>query len=131
MALIQRLASLTPTGRARVPAAWALDDFANTIFSFAVVSNAIGLWLVDDARFGERDGNFLLSLAIVISVGLNAIVSPILIVISPLWCTTPRPHSRPLSTATGTTGKPTARYRAAKPDFNGGVSPGPTRVPSG
>ena len=64
MALIQRLASLTPTGRARVPAAWALYDFANTIFSFAVVSNAIGLWLVDDARFGERDGNFLLSLAI-------------------------------------------------------------------
>jgi len=78
VALIQRLASLTPSGRARVPAAWALYDFANTIFSFAVVSNAIGLWLVDDSRFGERDGNFLLSLAIVISVGLNAIVSPIL-----------------------------------------------------
>jgi UMF1 family MFS transporter len=78
VALIQRLASLTPTGRARIPAAWALYDFANTIFSFAVVSNAIGLWLVDDSRFGERDGNFLLSLAIVISVGLNAIVSPVL-----------------------------------------------------
>ena len=29
-------------------------------------------------QFGERDGNFLLSLAIVVSVGLNAIVSPIL-----------------------------------------------------
>jgi len=78
VALLQRLASLTPSGRARVPAAWALYDFANTIFSFAVVSNAIGLWLVDDSRFGERDGNFLLSIAIVISVGLNAIVSPIL-----------------------------------------------------
>jgi UMF1 family MFS transporter len=72
------LAALTPSGKAIVPASWALYDFANTIFSFAVVSNAIGLWLVDDARFGERDGNFLLSLAIVISVGLNAIVSPIL-----------------------------------------------------
>jgi UMF1 family MFS transporter len=76
--LIGRLGALTPSGRAIVPASWALYDFANTIFSFAVVSNAIGLWLVDDARFGERDGNFLLSLAVVISVGLNAIVSPIL-----------------------------------------------------
>ena len=76
--LIERLAALTPSGRAIVPASWALYDFANTIFSFAVVSGAIGLWLVDDSRFGERDGNFLLSLAIVISVGLNAIVSPIL-----------------------------------------------------
>jgi UMF1 family MFS transporter len=72
------LRGLTPSGRAIVPAAWSLYDFANTIFSFAVVSGAIGLWLVDDARFGERDGNFLLSVAIVVSVGLNAIVSPIL-----------------------------------------------------
>ena len=76
--MLRRLAALTPSGRAIVPASWATYDFANTIFSFAVVSNAIGLWLVDDAQFGERDGNFLLSLAIVISVGLNAIVSPIL-----------------------------------------------------
>jgi MFS transporter, UMF1 family len=76
--LAGRLAALTPSGRAIVPASWATYDFANTIFSFAVVSNAIGLWLVDDAQFGERDGNFLLSLAIVVSVGLNAIVSPIL-----------------------------------------------------
>ena len=75
---MQALARLTPSGKARVPVAWALYDFANTIFSFAVVSNAIGLWLVQDAQFGERDGNFLFSLAIVASVGLNAIVSPIL-----------------------------------------------------
>jgi UMF1 family MFS transporter len=75
---MQALAALTPTGRARVPVAWSLYDFANTIFSFAVVSGAIGLWLTEDAQFGERDGNFLFSLAIVISVGLNAIVSPIL-----------------------------------------------------
>ena len=76
--MIQRLAALTPSGQARVPAAWALYDFANTIFSFAVVSNAIGLWLTDLGQFGERDGNFLLSIAIVVSVGLNALVSPIL-----------------------------------------------------
>ncbi|MEW5991719.1 MAG: MFS transporter [Chloroflexota bacterium] len=75
---MQALAALTPTGRARVPVAWSLYDFANTIFSFAVVSGAIGLWLTDEVRFGERDGNFLLSLGIVISVGLNALVSPIL-----------------------------------------------------
>ena len=72
------LRGLTPSGRASVPVAWSLYDFANTIFSFAVVSGAIGLWLVDDARFGERDGNLLLSIAIVVSVGLNAVVSPIL-----------------------------------------------------
>lgn len=76
--MFQRLAALTPTGRARVPAAWALYDFANTIFSFAVVSGAIGLWLTDTTQFGEKDGNFLLSVGIVVSVGLNALVSPIL-----------------------------------------------------
>ena len=75
---MQRLAALTPSGQARVPAAWAMYDFANTIFSFAVVSGAIGLWLTDTGQFGERDGNFLLSVAIVVSVGLNAIVSPVL-----------------------------------------------------
>ncbi len=70
--------ALTPSGRGIVPVAWATYDFANTIFSFVVVSGAIGLWLTDTAQFGERDGNFLLSVAIVASVGLNAIVSPIL-----------------------------------------------------
>jgi UMF1 family MFS transporter len=70
------LAGLTPSGRAIVPASWALYDFANTIFSFAVVSGAIGLYLVD--QFGERDGNLWLSIAVVVSVGINALVSPIL-----------------------------------------------------
>jgi UMF1 family MFS transporter len=78
MALLARLGGLTTSGRARVAVAWATYDFANTIFSFAVVSSAIGLWLVADNRFGERDGNFVLSLAVVVSVGLNALVSPIL-----------------------------------------------------
>ena len=72
------LAGLTPSGRAVVPASWALYDFANTIFSFAVVSGAIGLYLVNDNQFGERDGNALLSIAVVVSVGINALISPIL-----------------------------------------------------
>jgi MFS transporter, UMF1 family len=71
-------AALTPSGRAIVPVGGALYDFANTIFSYAVVSFAIGLWLTDDARFGEGTGNLALSLAIVASVGLNALASPIL-----------------------------------------------------
>src|SRR5438128_7255248 len=78
MGLLARLGGLTASGMARVAVAWSLYDFANTIFSFAVVSSAIGLWLVADSRFGERDGNFVLSVAVVVSVGLNAIVSPIL-----------------------------------------------------
>ena len=41
------LGALTPSGRAIVPAAWAIYDFANTIFSFAVVSSAMGVWLTD------------------------------------------------------------------------------------
>ena len=72
------LAGLTPSGRTIIPVAWALYDFANTIFSFAVVSGAIGLYLINDHRFGERDGNLLLSVAIAVSVGINARVSPIL-----------------------------------------------------
>ena len=77
---IDRLAGLTPSGRAIVPVAWSLYDFANTIFSFAVVSGAIGLFLVD--RFGARDGSVALAVAVAVSVGLNAIVSPILGAIS-------------------------------------------------
>jgi MFS transporter, UMF1 family len=65
-----------------VPIGWSLYDFANTIFSFAVVSGAIGLYLVSDDQFGERDGNLLFSVAIVISVGVNALVSPVLGAIS-------------------------------------------------
>ena len=78
MSLLARLGGLTTSGQARVAIAWSLYDFANTIFSFAVVSSAIGLWLVAGERFGERDGNVILSIAIVASVGLNALVSPIL-----------------------------------------------------
>jgi UMF1 family MFS transporter len=76
------LAALTPTGSARVPLAWALYDFANTIFSFGVVSSAIGLWLTDDARLGEGPGQLVLGIAVFLSVGLNALVSPVLGAIS-------------------------------------------------
>jgi UMF1 family MFS transporter len=72
------LGALTPSGRAIVPASWALYDFANTIFSFAVVSSAMGVWLINADRFGSRDGNLFFSLAVAVSVGLNALVSPIL-----------------------------------------------------
>ena len=61
-----------------MPASWALYDFANTIFSYAVVSVAIGLWLTDASRFGPGPGQLIQGVAIAISVGLNAIVSPIL-----------------------------------------------------
>jgi MFS transporter, UMF1 family len=58
--------------------AWSLYDFANTIFSYAIVSTAIGLWLTDDSRFGQGPGQLVLSIAILVSVGLNAVVSPVL-----------------------------------------------------
>jgi UMF1 family MFS transporter len=58
--------------------AWVLYDFANTIFSFAIVSGAMGQWLIAPNRFGESTGQLVFSIAVAISVGLNAIVSPIL-----------------------------------------------------
>ncbi len=70
------LGALTPSGRASVPVSWALYDFANTIYSYAIVSYAIGLWAVD--RLGPADGQFWVLLAGAISVLLNAIVSPVL-----------------------------------------------------
>ena len=67
-----------PNLRHTAQGAWTLYDFANTIFSFAIVSGAIGLWLTDDARFGAATGQAVLSIAVILSVGLNAIVSPVL-----------------------------------------------------
>ena len=72
------LAVLTPSGRASVPGSWALYDFANTIFSYAIVSTAMGIWLTDKSRLGQADGQLAYSIAIAISVGLNALVSPVL-----------------------------------------------------
>ena len=78
--LLERLAGLTPSGRAGVPVAWALYDFANTVYSYAVVSFAMGLWVVD--RLGPADGQFWFGIANAASVGLNALVSPVLGAIS-------------------------------------------------
>ncbi len=72
----QGLATLTRSGRAGEGLSWALYDFANTIFSYGVVSYAIGLWSVD--RLGESGGQVALAVATAVSVGLNAIVSPVL-----------------------------------------------------
>jgi len=71
-------AAADPNLPTRAKAGWALYDCANTLFSFAVVSGAIGLWLVDDSRFGPASGQAILSIAIIVSVGINALVSPVL-----------------------------------------------------
>jgi UMF1 family MFS transporter len=70
------LGLLTRSGRPSEGLAWALYDFANTIFSYGVVSYAIGLWSVD--RLGEGPGQLWLGIATAVSVGLNAAVSPVL-----------------------------------------------------
>ena len=70
------LGGLTRTGSSIQALAWALYDFANTIFSFAIVSFAMSLWTI---RFlGEADGTFWFTAAVSISVLFNAIVSPVL-----------------------------------------------------
>jgi UMF1 family MFS transporter len=72
------IAELTAERRASVALGWALYDFANTIFSFAVVSYAINLWLTEETRFGIAGGQLALGLATAASMLLNAVVSPIL-----------------------------------------------------
>ena len=70
------LGGLTRTGSALEGLAWALYDFANTIFSFAIVSFAMSLWSI---RFlGEANGLLWFTIATSGSVLLNALVSPIL-----------------------------------------------------
>jgi UMF1 family MFS transporter len=78
LAIMSRLAGLTPSGRAGVPVAWALYDLANTIYSYAIVSYAMGLWVTEDFRLGAADGQFWFGIANAASVGLNALVSPVL-----------------------------------------------------
>jgi MFS transporter, UMF1 family len=70
------LGGMTRSGSAVEALAWALYDFANTIFSFAIVSFAMGPWAV---RFlGEGPGTLLFTAAASAAVALNAIVSPVL-----------------------------------------------------
>ena len=57
---------------------WTIYDFANTIFSYAIVSTAIGLWLTSDDRFGPGLGQLVQGITIAVSVGINALVSPLL-----------------------------------------------------
>jgi UMF1 family MFS transporter len=70
------LGNLTRSGSPVEGLSWALYDFANTIYSYAVVSYAMGLWTVD--RLGPDAGQFWFGVAFAVSVLLNAIVSPIL-----------------------------------------------------
>ncbi|MEO6295418.1 MAG: MFS transporter [Candidatus Limnocylindria bacterium] len=70
------LAGLTRSGSSIQALAWALYDFANTIFSFAIVSFAMSLWSI---RFlGEASGTLWFTAAVSVSVLVNAIVSPVL-----------------------------------------------------
>jgi MFS transporter, UMF1 family len=55
---------------------WALYDFADTIWSYAVFSRAISLFLVD--KLGDGPGNLWLQVAIAVSVASNALLSPFL-----------------------------------------------------
>jgi UMF1 family MFS transporter len=73
---VAALGRLTPSGRPAVPVAWALYDLANTIYSYAIVSYAMGLWTIE--RLGRADGQFWFGIAAAASVGLNALVSPVL-----------------------------------------------------
>jgi UMF1 family MFS transporter len=70
------LGSLTRSGSAVEGLSWALYDFANTIFSFAIVSFAMGPWAT--RLLGEGPGTFLFTLAASSAVALNAAVSPVL-----------------------------------------------------
>jgi UMF1 family MFS transporter len=70
------LGDLTRSGSPVQAIAWAFYDFANTIFSFAIVSFAMSLWTI---RFlGEGPGTFWFTTALSVSVLLNAAVSPVL-----------------------------------------------------
>ena len=70
------LGGLSRTGSAVEALAWAFYDFANTIFSFAIVSFAMGPWTV---RFlGEGPGTLLFTVAASAAVAVNALVSPVL-----------------------------------------------------
>ena len=78
------LGSLTRSGSAVEGLSWALYDFANTIFSFAIVSFAMGLWTVRAFQEmlgpvqGEATGTLAFTVAGSVSVLLNALVSPAL-----------------------------------------------------
>ena len=57
-------------------ASWTLYDLANTIWSYGIFSYAIGLYLTSEQGLGESQGNLWLQIAIALSVGVNALISP-------------------------------------------------------
>lgn len=57
-------------------AGWALYDFADTIWSYAIFSWAFGLFIT--ARLGDSLGNVALAGSVIVSVAINAAVSPLL-----------------------------------------------------
>jgi UMF1 family MFS transporter len=72
----QGLGRLTRSGSPVEGLSWALYDFANTIFSFAIVSFAMGPWTT--SALGETTGTLAFTVAASLSVALNAGVSPVL-----------------------------------------------------
>jgi UMF1 family MFS transporter len=74
------LGSMTRSGSSVEGLSWALYDFANTIFSFAIVSFAMGPWAT--RALGEGPGTLAFTIAGSLSVLLNAAVSPALGAIS-------------------------------------------------
>jgi UMF1 family MFS transporter len=70
------LGGLTRSGSSIEALAWALYDFANTIFSFAIVSFAMSLWAT--SFLGETEGQRWFGWAVFASVLVNAVVSPVL-----------------------------------------------------
>ena len=70
------LGGLTRSGSSVEALAWALYDFANTIFSFAIVSFAMSLWAI--SFLGEAEGQRWFTIAVSVSVLVNAAVSPVL-----------------------------------------------------
>ena len=70
------LGRLTRSGSSLEALSWALYDFANTIFSFAIVSYAMSLWAIQ--FLGEADGLTWFGWAVSASVLVNAAVSPVL-----------------------------------------------------
>ena len=57
-------------------ASWSLYDLANTVWSYAIFSYAMALYLVDEGVLGEAQGNLAFQVAIALSVGINALLSP-------------------------------------------------------
>jgi UMF1 family MFS transporter len=70
------LGNLTRSGSSVEGLAWALYDFANTVYSFAIVSFAMGLWAVH--FLGEAQGQLWFTVTVSASVAVNAAVSPVL-----------------------------------------------------